>query len=59
MTMGHKEKFSDGDEWDALSKSSRRIFIWKPGQVRKIKRKFNKRIRKLWKQLLNQGKNNV
>ena len=35
-----------GDEYDALSRKSRRILMFRPGEVRAVKRKFNKRMRK-------------
>ena len=44
--MGHREKLKGGDEWDALCRRSRRILLWKPGQVKAIKRIFNKRQRR-------------
>jgi hypothetical protein len=34
-----------GDEYDALCKS-RKFFLWKVGQLKKIKRAYNKRFRK-------------
>ena len=34
-----------GDEYDAFSKA-RKLLIWKSGQLRKIKRAYNKRLRK-------------
>jgi hypothetical protein len=34
-----------GDEYDAFSKS-RKFLIWKSGQLKKIKRAYNKRFRK-------------
>lgn len=34
-----------GDEYDALCKS-RKSFLWKAGQLKKIKRAYNKRFRK-------------
>ncbi len=36
---------SGGDEWDALSKKSRKLFSWSRGTLKKIKRKYNKRFR--------------
>ncbi len=45
--MGHREPMKDGDELDALSsRMSRRVNCFSRGQIRKIKRKFNKRVRK-------------
>ncbi len=40
--MGHKEKMIDGDECDGLTP-------WKPGERKRIKHKFNRRIRKKWR----------
>jgi hypothetical protein len=34
-----------GDEYDGLTKA-RRFLIWKSGQLKKIKRAYNKRFRK-------------
>ena len=34
-----------GDEYDALTKA-RKFHLWKVGQVKKIKRAYNKRLRK-------------
>tara|TARA_R110002153_G_scaffold29748_1_gene91352 strand:+ start:113 stop:250 length:138 start_codon:yes stop_codon:yes gene_type:complete len=34
-----------GDEYDALTKA-RKFMHWKAGQVKKIKRAYNKRLRK-------------
>ncbi len=45
--MGHREPLKDGDEYDALSsRLSRRVNCFSRGRIRKIKRKFNKRVRK-------------
>lgn len=35
-----------GDEFDALSKKAKKDFHWKPGERKKIKRGYNKRLRK-------------
>ena len=35
-----------GDEFDALSKKSRKFLAWGKGEVKKIKQKYNKRFRK-------------
>ena len=43
--MGHKEKLRGGDEQDAFT-GWRRFIRWKPGQLRKIKRGFWKRLRR-------------
>ena len=34
-----------GDEYDGLTKA-RRLYFWKAGQLKKIKRAYNKRFRK-------------
>ena len=34
-----------GDEYDALTKS-RKWYFWKPGELKRIKRGYNKRFRK-------------
>ena len=38
-------KLKGGDEYDALTKSKKFCF-WKPGERKKIKRGYNKRLRK-------------
>ena len=38
-----------GDEYDAFSKF-RKFLNWKPGQLKKIKRAYNKRFRKAIKE---------
>jgi hypothetical protein len=35
-----------GDEVDALSRRSRRLLGWRPGEVKRIKRSYWKRARK-------------
>lgn len=47
--MGHREKLSGGDEWDALSHRAKRFYFWRAGMRKLAKRKFNKRIRRLAK----------
>ena len=42
--MGTREKLVGGDEVDALT-IAKRFYHWKPGQRKKVKRKFWKRIR--------------
>lgn len=37
---------ADGDECDAFSRRSRRLLSWRSGELRKIKRRFSKRMRK-------------
>ncbi len=45
--MGHREPLKDGDEYDALSsRLSRRVNCFSRGRIRKIKRKFSKRVRR-------------
>ena len=39
-----------GDEYDALTKA-RKFYLWKSGQLKKIKRAYNKRLRKQGKQM--------
>jgi len=43
--MGHKEKLKNGGEQDAFT-SWRRMYNWKPGVLRRIKKAFSKRVRK-------------
>tara|TARA_B100000902_G_scaffold261048_1_gene247322 strand:+ start:215 stop:370 length:156 start_codon:yes stop_codon:yes gene_type:complete len=35
-----------GDEFDALSKKAKNLLHWRPGERKKIKRGYNKRLRK-------------
>ena len=44
-----------GDEYDALNKRSRGFYMWSKGQIKKIKRKYNKRFRKEGKKLDEDG----
>ena len=39
-----------GDEYDGLTKS-RRFYVWNRGQLKKIKRAYNKRFRKYNKEI--------
>ena len=38
-------KLKGGDEYDALTKA-KKYYHWKPGERKKIKRRYNKRFRK-------------
>jgi hypothetical protein len=40
-------KMKGGDEYDALSRKSKRLFKWASGVRKKLKRKYNKRFRKI------------
>jgi len=40
-----------GDEYDGLTKA-RKFYMWKSGQLKKIKRAYNKRFRKQSKELM-------
>ena len=44
--MKTRIKMISGDEFDALSKKAKKYFHWKPGERKKIKRGYNKRLRK-------------
>lgn len=48
-----------GDEYDGLSKNSRKFYMWSKGQLKKIKRGYNKRFRKEGKKLEDQMFNAV
>ena len=48
MKKNPKISLEGGDEYDALSKA-RRFHYWKPKQIAKIKRQYNKRFRKAGK----------
>jgi len=50
--MSEKIPMKGGDEYDALTKA-RKFFLWKAGQVKKIKRRYNKRFRKQGKDIPN------
>jgi hypothetical protein len=43
--MGNRGS-ANGDECDAFSRKSRRLLSWRPGELRKIKRAFSKRMRR-------------
>jgi len=40
-------KLKTGDEYDALTKA-KKYFKWRPGQRKKIKRSYNKRLRRVF-----------
>jgi hypothetical protein len=44
--MGHKGKLKGGFEWDVIT-GWRRYMHWKPGTCKYVKRKYNKRMRRL------------
>jgi len=46
--------FNSADEQDALT-PSRKFYIWKAKQLKKIKRRYNKRVRALAKKEINDG----
>ena len=48
--MNKRVPLKSGDEYDALSKS-RKFHLWKSGQLKKIKRAYNKRFRKYSKRI--------
>ena len=43
--MTKRIRMKGGDEYDGLTKA-RRFLLWKRGQLKKIKRAYNKRFRK-------------
>ena len=43
-----------GDEYDGLTKA-RKFYLWKRGQLKKIKRAYNKRFRKYNKEIKDAG----
>jgi hypothetical protein len=51
--VGKRIQMKSGDEYDALTKA-RKFHIWKAGQIKKIKRQYNKRFRKHGKDLEDQ-----
>ena len=40
-------KLKTADEWDALTKA-KKYFSWRAGQRKKIKRRYNKRLRRVF-----------
>ncbi len=50
--MGHRGRMSNGRECDALTRW-KNVSHWNPGERGKIKRQYNKRQRKLWRQKTN------
>ena len=42
----YKHLVKSGDEKDAFSKYWRKVLHWQKGELKKIKRLFNKRVRK-------------
>ena len=49
--MNKRIPLKGGDEYDALTKG-RRFLHWKTGQIKKIKRAYNKRFRKYNKKVV-------
>ena len=43
--MTKRIKLKGGDEYDAFYRASRTLLHWRSGEVKKIKRKHNKRVR--------------
>ena len=50
VIMGKRIPMKGGDEYDGLTKS-RKFHLWKSGQLKKIKRAYNKRFRKYNKEI--------
>ena len=48
--MNKRIPMKGGDEYDALTKA-RKFHLWKAGQIKKIKRAYNKRFRKYSKRM--------
>ena len=51
--MSKRIPMKGGDEYDALTKA-RKFYLWKSGQLKKIKRAYNKRFRKYSKEKHNE-----
>ena len=49
--MNKRIPMKGGDEYDALTKA-RKFHLWRAGQVKKIKRAYNKRFRKYSKRVI-------
>tara|TARA_R110001606_G_scaffold7995_1_gene34932 strand:+ start:354 stop:515 length:162 start_codon:yes stop_codon:yes gene_type:complete len=50
MMMAKRIPMKGGSEYDALTKA-RKFYLWKAGQVKRIKRAYNKRFRKHGKEI--------
>ena len=48
--MNKRIPMKGGDEYDALT-NARKFHLWKAGQLKKIKRTYNKRFRKCSKRM--------
>ena len=46
LNLTKRIKSNGGDEYDALNKRTRKYYMWGRGQLKKIKRGYNKRFRK-------------
>ena len=46
LNLTKRIKSRGGDEYDALNKRTRNYYMWGRGQLKKIKRGYNKRFRK-------------
>jgi hypothetical protein len=55
MMMGHRETLKGGCEYDAFT-DWRKVLHWQPGELRKIKRGFNQRVRRKERRRLQQYK---
>jgi hypothetical protein len=51
--MKNKIPLNNGDEYDAFSKNYRKWTNWQKGELKKIKRKYNKRVRRENKKEIN------
>jgi hypothetical protein len=45
--MVPRQLLKGGDEYDALTRGGKRVHKWKPGERAAVRRKFNKRMRKI------------
>ena len=52
---GRAQQAKGGDEADAASRRARRIVTFWPGELRKIKRRMNKRVRREAREALRKG----
>lgn len=50
--MGHREKMINGDEIDALCRHARQLYKPPAGVVSGVKKRFNRRVRRLAKRAL-------
>lgn len=58
MAMGSRGT-AGGDERDVFSRRARRLMRWRPGEMRRIKRRYTKRWRKIARIVVNRDANSI